>query len=67
MAAKYDVWVILEKRIQDDDVNKVETAYMGTCSNEDAGRELFDAVQTVGLAASSIVENTTKLTRDYSF
>lgn len=63
--AKYDVWVILEERKREDEVEKIETAYMGTCSNEDAGRELFDAVQTVGLAASTVVENTTKLTREY--
>jgi hypothetical protein len=65
MEKKYDVWVILEEREGADQVEIIETAYMGTCRAEDAGRELFDAVQTVGLAASTIVEGTTKLIRDY--
>lgn len=60
----FEVWVMLEKWKGDDKLEEVETCKVGNVVDEDGGRELFDAAQTMSMSVRSLIESTVRVYDD---
>ncbi|KKN18100.1 hypothetical protein LCGC14_0959070 [marine sediment metagenome] len=60
----YEVWVMLERWKGDSKLEEVETCKVGNVVDEDGGRELFDAAQTMSMSVRNLIESTVKVYDD---